>query len=285
MKAKTTLFVALALGMAVGLSAQTVNYVVISRTHEFAQTSTGTAESANPWNVAAFVVGSGLTPTNPITAASFDGPDPAAGTLSYHTGTSMNTWEYEVDYASPDTMYGAFPNGDYDFTLGDYKTPMVTLTSTLFPNTPVWSLTGGTGGWVNNVFRVDPTQALQFQTNVFSTNFVSGETRIGWDISGNSYNNGNGMGDMVNNQITINIPAGSLIAGSTYDLYLEFGRTVDQEILSSTGNTGLDNAKLVAMLMTATNLQITAVPEPSTYAAILGALVLAGVVVVRRRKA
>lgn len=267
-------------------SAQTVSYVVISKSHSYSQSSWGTPteSTTTPWEFGAFVVGSGLTASNPITSASFtsvSGGTVGSGSLAF----DVKEWEAEYGYSLQAQLQGAFFDGNYTMTLnGTYTTPTRNLTSTLYPNNPQFTLLSGTAGWSGNILVVDPTTELVFSTGTFSTNFSTGFTRIGWDVSGNGYFDSNGMGDFSSNTATITIPAGSLIAGNNYDLYAEFGRIIDQGVLTGTGITGLDSATFATILHTSANIQLYAVPEPASYAAVLGTLVLVGVAVQRRRR-
>lgn len=270
-------------------SAQTVSYVVISKSHSYNQTSWGTPIEATtaPWEFGAFVVGNGLTASNPIISASFtsvSGGTVGSGSLAF----DVKEWEAEYGYPLQANLQGAFFDGNYTMTFSNgvaptYTTPIRSLTSTLYPNNPQFTLVSGTAGWNGNILEVDPTTELVFSTGTFSTNYLFGSTRIGWDVSGDGYFDSNGMGDFSSTSVTITIPAGSLIAGNNYDLYAEFGRIIDQGVLTGTGITGLEGATFATILHTSANIQLYAVPEPASYAAILGAMVLVGVMTRRRR--
>lgn len=273
------------LGVTAAAYSQTVSYVVFTRSHQYSQTAwSAPSEFTNPWQFGAYVAGTSMTASNPITSASFTsaaGGTVGSGSLTFDTGD----WGAEYNYSSSGALNTAFADGNYTMTFnsGAYTTPTRALSSTLYPNVPQFTLTSGSGTWVGNQLYVDPSVQLIFTTNTFTTNFSAGSTRVGWDISGNSYNAGSGMGDFSGNSATITIPAGSLIAGSTYDLYAEFGRILDQGTITSTGITGLDNANVVTILHAGTNIQLYAVPEPASYAAILGALAFIGVITNRQR--
>lgn len=265
---------------------QTVSYVVFTRSHEHSQTawSTPGESSPNPWQFGAYVVGSSITGSNPITNASFTsaaGSTVASGSLTFDT----NEWQAEYNYATSGALTTAFVDGNYTMTFnsGAYTTPTRALSSTLFPNVPQFTLTSGSGTWVGNMLHVNPSVELVFTTNTYTTNFLAGSTRVGWDVSGNGYSAGGGMGDFSGNSATITITAGSLIAGNTYDLYAEFGRILDNTTLTSTGITGLEGATFATMLHSGTSIQLYAVPEPASYAAILGALAFVGVMMRRQR--
>ncbi|MCW5549673.1 MAG: PEP-CTERM sorting domain-containing protein [Opitutaceae bacterium] len=73
--------------------------------------------------------------------------------------------------------------------------------------------------------------------------------------------------------------ANTMVSGTDYYVSIEFFNLTDAQQVA-----GLDGALAVAMFTTRTQFIISAVPEPSTYAAIAGALALVGVMVVRRRR-
>ncbi|MDI1320304.1 MAG: PEP-CTERM sorting domain-containing protein, partial [bacterium] len=77
--------------------------------------------------------------------------------------------------------------------------------------------------------------------------------------------------------LTFNPSASSMVAGNTYTLQLEFnlGTNATSNIL---GFGELD----MGLFTYRTNITVIAVPEPSTYAAILGVVALGGVMIRRR---
>jgi hypothetical protein len=283
---KSILTVIALLNLTAAAYSQTVSYVVITRSHDHSQTawSAPGESSSNPWQFGAFVVGTSITGSDPITNASFTsaaGSTVTSGSLTFDT----NEWKAEYDYATSGALTTAFVDGNYTMTFnsGAYTTPTRALSSTLYPNVPQFTLTSGSGTWVGNMLYVNPGVELVFTTNTYTTNFLVGSTRVGWDISGNGYNASSGMGDFSGNSATITISAGSLIAGNTYDLYAEFGRILDNTTLTSTGITGLDSATFATMLHSGTGIQLYAVPEPASYAMVLGTVILIGSLIRRRR--
>ncbi len=276
---KKSIIVALAVGMAVNLSAQTVTLVAVSKSHEYDQTGwSSPTEQTQPWEAGVYVFGSGLTSSNPISSASFNGSG-AVGTSSLTF--ESDHWEAEATFADESSLQTAFGDTGYTVTLGSYTTPSLDLDSTKYPNVLQWSLTSGSANWVAGKLYVDPTQTLVLTSNTFSTNFMTGASRVGWEISGLNYDDDND--DRSGNTASITIAADSLVSGSTYDLYAEFNRFTDSTSLNSTGNASLDGADYVALMGSGTTLQIYAVPEPSTYALLAGVLAMMGVVWSRRR--
>lgn len=299
MIAKTPLLLTLALGVATTLCAQQVEYVVFSRDNGYTQTAWNSVgqSTTNPWTVGFYVSGTSLDSGNPVTSVSFSTPTGsgvASGNLSFNNGE----WAAEYPYSNAGDMLTAFPDADgssgfYTLTFngGTYTTTGLTTNSMYFPNNPMLSLSSGSADWYTSngvtYLVVDPTQDLVLTTNTYTTNFHSGYTRIGWEVSGSGYYLDNGDGDLVGNSATITIAANSLISGNTYDLSVEFDRFLALSSVSGSGIAGLDGADVLSFLSSTTSFQIyaySAVPEPSTYALLVGAVALGGVVWRRRRR-
>lgn len=200
-----------------------------------------------------------------------------SGTLSFDS----DEWKAEATYTDQISLQTAFGDTGYTMTLDSYTTPSLDLDSTKYPNVLQWSLSSGSANWVDGKLYVDPSQTLVLTSITFSTNFMANATRVGWEIFGNGYSDDND--DRVGNSATITITAGSLVSGSSYELYGEFNRFTDTTSLNSTGVTGLDGANYAALMGSGTTVQVYAVPEPSTYALFAGFVALMGVVYFRRR--
>ena len=117
-------------------------------------------------------------------------------------------------------------------------------------------------------------------TNSFATNFSASSNHIG--ISGDSFNtnvNAESFND-ADGVLTYNIAAASFLGGSSSkSLELEFNNIIDfYTNTPDAGNTA------VSAFTSATKISIQVIPEPSTYAAIFGALALAGAMLHRRRR-
>jgi hypothetical protein len=77
----------------------------------------------------------------------------------------------------------------------------------------------------------------------------------------------------------LNVPGGALGAGAHY-LSMDFNRLLAQD-----NSVGGYVALIGYNANTNLTIQVEAIPEPSTYAAIYGALALAGVMLLRHRRA
>lgn len=298
----------LILGLASISQAQTVNSIFIGKGVANVQTDDTTVTPNNivtPTNGGAYSFGISVTgpdlgaPTLTLAAGSTHASEyPDAynlGVLGYNTDDA--SWQYgDPNYnnwgaTSAATIDTLFATGDYTVSSPDFADVTLTLgtalanISNVVSTTPTFSLTGGT--WSGGVYLVDPTQQVTITTNAF-TGFSSNlDGHIGFYIFNNGpagavyeedrfYSDDNGA----NNFISYTINPNTLVSGQTYTVEAGFSGVTDLDTTLGTGPT----APLVGAYMeVATSFQLQAVPEPSTYAAIAGALVL-GIVMLRRRK-
>ena len=179
-------------------------------------------------------------------------------------------------YADISTSNSNYPNGDFSMALpngtGTTSVTAFSLTGDTYPDVP--KITGGT--WSGGKLLINPTQNYTLNFTAFGATFVSG-SKIEFKIEGPGSD-----GHEVSSSTDINsffIPAGSFVLadGSTTSTSLQFINIIDTDtsISGATGFTGY---------VTILSFKIQAIPEPSTYAAILGALALTGVMIARRRQ-
>ena len=253
--------------------------------------------------------------TTPAAGSYDDTTDPNLGVLIYDAGDGEwgRTFTFGAKYTATggapggSGIWGAGPGGtgtggmDGWFNNGAYTVTVNGETVNLqlggdgnvdvYPNTPIATLSAGTwaGGGLNRLY-LNPNEALTINTGTF-TNFgtagyVSGiNLFIGQngtdvvDMLSLSSNLLNDAGWINTDSLEHTFGAGSLVAGTEYYVEIEFFNLTTVQNISE-----LDGALALAIFSSRTQFSISVVPEPSTYAVICGALALAGVVVVRRRK-
>lgn len=155
------------------------------------------------------------------------------------------------------------------------------------------------GTWVNGVLQVDPTQPLTITTSTYAAYLnrsagIGGHMELGlanalsnavvFDIekysdvgpTGATLDVG-GAGNTTGGFLTYTVNAGTLTAGATYNGIGLFDRIVGQD------TTDLAGSFNIAYFERSTSFSISAIPEPSTYAAFAGLGAL-GLAVWRRRK-
>lgn len=296
MKTKHTLFLLAAVLAAPGAGvAQTIELVVVDRQVNYVQTVAGSAalDGAAPYE---FVVNlSGQTLGAPFTL-SIKRPDNTSYSGYEHTaGTEWQAPVYPVgNFASMALLHGTFPDGVYTIQASGFADVTLSIPNLIgspndgFANTPfiIGTQESNPVTWFGGKMLVDPSKELTLTSTTFTTNYAAGTGRIGlWVDGGGSEvtneiapNTFNFSGTSVQLQVAANT-----FAPGTYAAGMEFNNIVSSLIdLSTPYGAG---AYGVSVYTAFTTFQIEAVPEPSTYAVILGALALLSVLIHRRRRA
>ncbi|HVT73912.1 MAG TPA: PEP-CTERM sorting domain-containing protein [Lacunisphaera sp.] len=272
---KTTRFLAIFLfGMVVqsSLFAQTVNFLTAEKFHNYTQTDDSTAvDASNPWSFSAHVEAS---------AGDLSG---AAATLTIPSGTGSTTmtynasgpkWSVTASFASQAALDAAYGNGDYSLTAYGQTVSPISLTGDVYPVAPIASLSGGT--IVGGVLAWDPSQALTITISGASISHMA------INVDGTGFNGSDEQ--FGGSTFSYTIDANSMLAGNNYNVELDFDNIVGGTLGTFGSGTGpMLNANYAGVYSATTTFAIQAIPEPSTYAAILGAVALAGVLLRRRR--
>ena len=212
--------------------------------------------------------------SNPATAPSVDDGS-TTWNLTYNTDHS--SWYYEATgIADEATLDATYADTNYNFNF-DGKTATVAVANNLYSNVPVASM--NTGSWSGGTFTVNASQALTISSNTFLTNYQENSSRIEIRVEGdgNSFSqsaNNNNTG----NSLSLNLNAFDLTSGNSYKVEIGFTRfDGSATMLSGTDTYG--------SFTTITTFNMSAVPEPGTFAAIAGMFALAFATARRRRSA
>lgn len=287
-------------------ASQTVEAIFIGKSVEHVQTGDATVivnpqatgpTYGGPYGFGVGVQGTGLSaPTVTLAAGS---TQPSTNASAHNGGVlGYNAEDGEWAYGSPNfNNWGATSAGEIDtlFAAGDYTVAVpsfspvtVTLGTTLanissvVPSAPVFTLTGG--NWVNGVYVVNVNQAVTITSNAFTGFSANADGHIDFWLG----QDGGGLSDRAewfysdntsaDNFISYTINANTLVSGETYWIAGSFAAVLDLDA-------SISGAKVGTYLDSSTSFQISAVPEPSTYAAIAGLCVLGFSSWHRRRRA
>ena len=261
-----------------GAFAQTVSEYGFAKFYQSTQTSSSAPTAgATPYGFAAWVDGSSLSAG--LNAYTVTVPGGAlAGSIGLPLDSSQ-TAEYgsPVSYADIAALNLAYGNGFYSMALANINgaAQSVTgldLTGDIYPNP--FQITGGL--WSGGKLQVDPTAlyTLNFTSFTLPSGSFGTADFLQFSFPGTSTTDQTSFTAVT----SFDIPAFSLTPGQTYTAELVFINNVYWDMATIAGATGV--AGYAAVL----SFEIQAIPEPSTYAAILGAVALVGVLIYRRRR-
>lgn len=283
--------------------AQSVNFIGVSKVVDYEQTSSSAPTIAtNPYSFEAFIDGVTLSASFPINTPATNTVTTPGGTISsfnYIWDSGDNMWGY-----NPGTTYSgisggsglndALANGTYSFSLHNNAVNFsLSLTGDSYVAAPL--VTTNLGTWSGNklvLTQAEAAMALTISSGTFS-GFNSGIDRVGINLYGinNGYNAPEAQ-TFTLSSLDMNLVANSLTPGGTYKVEVDFNNIVDY--LQNGNNVGANystllnplgsDVKALVMYTTVTTFEIQVIPESSTYAAIFGALALAGAMIHRRRR-
>jgi hypothetical protein len=273
----TRLLMVLFFGMLVhtSLFAQVVQFLVVSKSHSYTQTDNSTTvDTGSPWGFDAHVEGSGDLSGGAVTLTAPSGS--GSTTMTYNPGGQK--WALNAFFADQASLDAAYGNGSYGLTAYSQSVSPISLTGDIYPLAAplATNLSGGT--IVGGVLTWDVSQSLTITVNGTASH-------IGINISGQSYNAS--PETFGGTTLSVVIGPGQLVAGNTYNVELDFDNIVGGTIGNFTGTGPMASPQYAAAYNANTSFTInaiSAVPEPSTYAAIFGAVSLAGVMMRRRRQ-
>jgi hypothetical protein len=228
-----------------------------------------------------------------------------AGTLTTPAGLADDGdyFELEENRANIPTLLTDFPLGA-TYTI---NTTGLTGTATITgpggsyadyaPVVPKFTISGATGVWSNGHIALNPTSSFSITLNNYSVTNSGGN--YAWYLNvGDSSDGYTELGEVSGDSGTYVAPtftftAGAPLDGGDADL-TTYGFTAGSQFYFEAGFfniIGLTNSAIagaqqafVAGSTTGFSMTTSAIPEPSTYAAILGGLALVGVALHRRRQ-
>lgn len=278
--------------------AQTIQFVNVTRRANYVQTtdstiSSGTlvADPTTPFLFRAAVEGDNFTTGSaPLTAASYTKPGGVSTPLIFNSGGKHWIWD-DTTQTSMANLNSAYGVGSYAFNLTGTPSGPSSVTVSSFAGsllaTPVFTLSGGS--WSGGSYVINSASTLTINMNPIFTGSPAGTQGYHFDsqISGPTYINGpQGFANYdpttptalpaVTTPPTWTVNPGTLIAG-TYTIDVSYTDIQNYAKVYTTFNSA-------SLLEYRTAVNLTVIPEPSTYAAIFGAVALAGVMLVRRRR-
>ncbi len=261
---------ALAIGFASSVFSQAITEYFVAKVYDLNQISgAGSTPEAAPYGFFAEVFGTGLSGTYTVVSPGGTVSNPQNLTIA----GDLAEYDDAFAYADMTALNTAYNSGTYTMninTAGGLLSPTLDLIGDAFPN--AFSITNGM--WVGGNLLFDPNQDLTITFDAFS-GFTTG-SRIMIEVE-----DGGGYTDDSSTAITsFLIPAGSinLVTGQTSYAEILFSQGVD------TDNSTIAGASGVAFYGTIVGFTLQAVPEPSTYAVIMGALAMGAVIWSRRRR-
>jgi|GEM_PF-2348076 len=264
------------LAVVANLSAQTITGFGVARYYDVKQTTSGApvASSANPYMISGYVFGSGLSGTYEITFSGGSETSPAIMTYNSN-GAEFQSSGY-TDLTALNAAYGSGSFGMNISTGAGLLTPSLpSLPAGGFPELP--QITNGS--WISNQMQIDATINYTINFAAFSSYDSVDDSyklsiRNGSDVEvASGFWNSAGATSFL-------VSAGTLTAGQTYYASLQFNNNSISYAVPNLGNGNVGYSTINEFEI----LAVGAIPEPSTYAAILGGLALAGVVIHRRRR-
>lgn len=254
-------------------TAQTISDYGFAYTVDYTQTSSGTPTlNADPYHFTAFVEGEDLHLGSPYTL-SHSGSATSPQTLPT-TGIYRNF--ESTGFASVSALNTAY-SGPFSMNIDGTTVTSLSLSGDLFPITPV--ISGGVWSGGKLLVAAGSSYSLAFNSYGSGASFDNVELYIDFTPGiGGVYDDQSSPGNAVGSLL---IPGGTFVAGNTYNAELIFSHRPDTD-----DGVSIAGAFGFTAYATALNFQIqavSAIPEPSTYAAIAGAAAL-GLVVWRRRR-
>ncbi|MCX6956119.1 MAG: hypothetical protein NTV51_28620 [Verrucomicrobia bacterium] len=235
--------------------AQSGAFAVVNKQVRAAQTGAASTAvlTAGGYGFDAHVEGTATVPTGPV-AVTLPG---AGGTRPLAFSPDAGQWEYIQFFDTAAALAAAFPNGTYGLAFGGRSTPLA-LTGDLYPAPPV--ATASTGTWSGGTLTVDRTQPLTLTIN-FSQNYSAGASRLGVTVGGAGPNQGDlsadtSAGGFSQAQLSLTVPANTLVVGRTYTVQLEANRIVALNATSAPGY------NVVAVYSAVTTFTLTAAGRP-----------------------
>jgi hypothetical protein len=213
------------------------------------------------------------------------------GTATVAYDIPGDRWKYYQDYGSKAALDAAFFNGSYSVTVDTASNVPLTLEATpsadFYPSGVPQLISANNGAlWSAGKLLVSDTGTTTLTLSSFSEYNSVANGQLAGHIGMSLLLTGPGSFTEVNQEaFTFNAdPAfntfmiSGLTAGSTYQFELEYN------ILTALDSGSLAGATGAALFTNRLQIDIQAVPEPATYAMIIGGLSLAMVAVYRRHR-
>lgn len=260
---------------------QTIQLVDVTRQANYVQTgpSSVSADLTTPFSFRAAIEGdNATTSTNPLTAATYTLPGGSATPLSFDSNN--HAWRYvDTTQTSMNMLNSVYGIGGYGFDLTGTPSGSSTVTVGSFASTqlqvPLLTLSGGS--WVGNSYVINAAATLTIAFNPVYTGSVGGTAVFHYDAELLGPGGNSSANDFINYDFETSSAAAN---GSTPPDFLA-SSLVRGNYTFDISYSDVQNPAVVygsvfsaSLLQYQTDVNITVIPEPANYTAVIGALAL-----------